>query len=366
MAERDRDVSVLRAYDAAVKTEPARVLVVDDHPQMRALLSRLLKRYGHEPELATCGAEALARLARGGIDLVLLDLFMPDIDGREVLRLIKADPAIRQTPVVIVSGVDDTPVVAACIAEGADDYLTKPFNGILLAARIESSLAKKRLDDLQRKYVAELEMEDAKNHRLIASILPAPIALRLKEGERTIAEPVNDVTVLFADLVGFTRLSLELAPDDLIQLLSSLFSVFDRLSAEHGVEKIKTIGDAYLAVGGLSSPSDDHTMRVARLATAMRDAVRGIGDTSLRLRIGIHAGPTIAGVLGTDKLFFDLWGATVNLASRLESHGEPDRIQVSAEVKERLAGHYELTPRGMIDLKGIGPIETWFLGASVD
>jgi adenylate cyclase len=341
----------------------ARILVVDDEAQIRRALERVLTRLGHRVDLAGGGHEALARLARGDIDLVLLDLFMSDLDGREVLRHMKSDPALTNIPVVVISGMDDTPIVAACISEGADDFLTKPFDPILLSARIHSSLAKKRLEDLQRKYVARLEDEEVKSHRLISSMLPQPIAARLKEGERTIAEHVEDVTVLFADIVGFTRLAIELEPHRLIALLNTLFSAFDRLCVEHGVEKIKTIGDAYLAVSGLHARSDDHTSRVAALAHEMRRAVRSIGGSGLVLRLGIHAGPTVAGVIGTDRLSYDLWGPTVNLASRLESHGEPDRIQVSTEVKRRLEGEYEIERRGIVELKGIGPTETWFLGA---
>jgi len=336
--------------------DSARVLVVDDDERVRTALARLLRRMGHEVEVAEGGLPALERLERGGIDLVLLDVIMPDLDGLNVLKRLSGD--VR---VVMVSGADDTKLVADCIQEGADDFLPKPFDATVLSARIQSSLAKKRLRDLERRYVQHLEEEERKKERLISSMLPPPIAMRLQEGEENIAELVDDVTVIFADIVGFTQLSLDLEPEPLVKLLNRIFRSFDQLCAQHGVEKIKTIGDAYLAVGGLPGSEGDHTAQVAALAIEMRRVLPLVTGRDLSLRIGIHAGPSVTGVIGSDKLSFDLWGPTVNLASRLETHGLPGRIQVSSVVAQRLAGRFALEPRGSVHLQGIGEVDTWLL-----
>jgi len=170
--------------------------------------------------------------------------------------------------------------------------------------------------------------------------------------------------VLFADIVGFTLLAANMSPQDLVQLLNSVFSDFDHEVERLGLEKVKTIGDAYMVAGGLPVPRSDHVVSIAELALSMRNIIaryRGPGGTPLRLRIGIHTGPVVAGVIGWKKFIYDLWGDTVNTASRMESHGIPDEIQVSDAVRRRLESSFALTPRGPIDVKGIGLMSTWFL-----
>jgi class 3 adenylate cyclase len=217
--------------------------------------------------------------------------------------------------------------------------------------------------DLQRK-AGQLAVANEKSERLLLNILPAPIAARLKEEQRSIADGFPEVTVLFADIVGFTLLAANMSPQDLVQLLNSVFSDFDHEVERLGLEKVKTIGDAYMVAGGLPVPRSDHVVSIAELALSMRNIIaryRGPGGTPLRLRIGIHTGPVVAGVIGWKKFIYDLWGDTVNTASRMESHGIPDEIQVSDAVRRRLESSFALTPRGPIDVKGIGLMSTWFL-----
>jgi class 3 adenylate cyclase len=210
----------------------------------------------------------------------------------------------------------------------------------------------------------ELERLHRENERLLLNILPEPIADRLRRGERLIADRFDDVTLLFADIVGFTELSSSMQPDELVAVLNEVFSVFDDLVEEHGLEKVKTIGDAYMVVGGLTDSSPDHPDRVARMAVALAariaeiDAARVFG---IRFRVGINCGPVVAGVIGTKKFIYDIWGDTVNLASRMESTGVPGRVQVSAAVEERLRGHFRMAPRGLVEVKGKGFLPTWFL-----
>lgn len=204
----------------------------------------------------------------------------------------------------------------------------------------------------------------AENERLLLNILPEPIAHRLREGEAIIADRFEDVTLMFADIVDFTRMSSRMSPSELVAVLNDVFTVFDDLVAEHGLEKVKTIGDSYMVVGGIPTWSEDHVQRVASMALALAGSVAHIEQAArlgIAFRIGIHCGPVVAGVIGTRKFIYDVWGDTVNVASRMESHGIPGRIQVTHAVRERLDGQYRFEPRGLVDIKGKGPLPTWFL-----
>jgi class 3 adenylate cyclase len=209
-----------------------------------------------------------------------------------------------------------------------------------------------------------LAMERERSERLLLNVLPAPIAARLKRAEGVIADEFSDVTVLFADIVDFTRRSERVAPERVVEALNDLFSAFDRLARQRGLEKIKTIGDAYMVVGGLPEPRPDHAEAVADLALAMRAELAGRSDPTgqpLQVRIGIATGPVVAGVIGTTRFSYDLWGDTVNTASRMESQGVPGCIQVSGRTWERLRDRYRLERRGPIPVKGKGVVVTWFL-----
>ncbi|HEX2031927.1 MAG TPA: adenylate/guanylate cyclase domain-containing protein [Actinomycetota bacterium] len=210
----------------------------------------------------------------------------------------------------------------------------------------------------------ELDQERARSHSLLLNILPQAIIDRLGDGETTIADRYASVTVLFSDLVGFTSISSELEPQLLVSELNRLFSEFDALCERTEVEKIKTIGDAYLAVGGLPGTRADHATAVAELALGMVEAVARLNVSSgrdWRIRIGVHSGPAVAGVIGTRKFVYDVWGDTVNVANRLESSAEPNRIHVSEPVAEALRGTFDLEPRGTIDLKGKGDTKSFLL-----
>jgi adenylate cyclase len=200
---------------------------------------------------------------------------------------------------------------------------------------------------------------------LLANILPEAIAERLKDkpGER-VADTVAEASVLFSDLVGFTELAQKLGVTRTVALLDAIVTEFDRLAAAHGVEKIKTIGDGYMAVAGVSAPQSDHLARLARMALllpALVERLSAAHGVELKVRVGIASGPLMAGVIGTDKFSYDVWGETVNLASRLESHGLPGEIQVSEAVKGALGDSFVFEPRGAIKVKGVGQLETWLL-----
>jgi class 3 adenylate cyclase len=208
--------------------------------------------------------------------------------------------------------------------------------------------------------------ERERSERLLLNVLPGPIATRLKQGDEVIADRFPEVTVLFADLVDFTRRSQATTPEKVVKVLDDLFTAFDRLAERLGLEKIKTIGDAYMVVGGLPEPRPDHAQAVAEMALALREEVvrhRDPAGRPLALRIGIDTGPVVAGVIGRRKFSYDLWGDTVNVASRMESTGVAGCIQITERAYQQLRGRYRFERRGPVQVKGKGVLDTWFLVA---
>jgi guanylate cyclase len=208
-----------------------------------------------------------------------------------------------------------------------------------------------------------LRAEQAKSEALLLNILPRPIAERLKAASQTIADHFDAASILFADVVDFTPLSERLPPTEVVGILDQLFSRFDALVERHGLEKVKTIGDCYMASSGVPDPSPDHARKAALLALDMQDVVAtsGVGRSDLELRIGINSGPVVAGVIGTKRFLYDLWGDAVNIASRMESHGTPGEIQITLATHELLKDEFVCRRRGTIPIKGKGEIETWYL-----
>jgi class 3 adenylate cyclase len=266
---------------------------------------------------------------------------------------------------VIVAGF----VVAASLYRGPGNLMVDAF--IFGAAVIGTLVALRLLERSRRRVFYQdiviteqadaLRLEKDRADDLLLNVLPGSIASRLLAGERTIADEFPSVTVLFADIVGFTPLTGRLPANEVVGMLDRLFARFDELVAARGLEKIKTIGDAYMAAGGLPEPLDDHAARVVDLGLAMLDvaAQESDGPAELRLRVGVHSGPVIGGVIGHRKFAFDIWGETVNIASRLESQGIPGRVQVSAATWRNVEDLFEAEPCGSVDLRGHGPMETY-------
>jgi class 3 adenylate cyclase len=209
-----------------------------------------------------------------------------------------------------------------------------------------------------------LQAEREKSERLLVNILPAPIAERLKRSDAAIADAFGEVTILFSDIVDFTKLSARISPAELVAFLNQIFSRLDELAERHGIEKIKTIGDAYMAAAGLPTPRSDHADAAAEMALDMRDSfaqLKGPDGSPVKLRIGMNSGPVVAGVIGRRKFSYDLWGDAVNLASRMESHGVAGEIQVSEETHRLLRDRYLFESRGTLQIKGKGELRTWLL-----
>lgn len=330
--------------------QPPRILIVDDTPANIQTLMAVLKEKGYQISVATDGRQALDVLARVRPDLILLDVMMPEIDGFETCAQIKMTPEWRDIPIIFLTSKTETADIVRGFELGAVDYVGKPFQPHELLARVNTHLT---MDRLRRE-----------NERLLLNILPASIADRLKLGDEHIADAFAEVTVLFADIVGFTKLSASMPAQSVVELLNDLFTRFDMAARELGIEKIKTIGDAYMAVSGLPDLCPDHIERTMRMAVRLLQITRELSKERgipLQLRIGVNTGPVVAGIIGTRKFIYDLWGDTVNLASRMESHGVPGAIQVTQTVYEKTRDQYAFEKRGPIEVKGKGALETWLL-----
>ncbi len=351
----------------------ARILLVDDSRMIRLTISKHLRQIGFESIDEADNGDAAIRLLRSGkdYDLVMLDLEMPGMDGFEFLKIVKSDPSLRSLPVIVVSASDHISAAIQCITDGAEDFLNKPFDPVLLRARVFSSIEKKRLRDIDRQLFQALETEKSlleqekeKSEQLLLNVLPEAIAARLKKGEKVIAEKQEATTVGFTDLVGFTPYARNAEPVDVVTMLNRIFSNFDLMSARSGVEKIKTIGDCYMFAAGVPVPVADHARRVADTALAMVRFLERFNarfGTEFQIRIGLNSGPLVAGIIGKQKFAYDIWGDAVNVASRMESSGVPGRIHISESTRIALGSDYEYEPRGVIEVKGLGQINTYFL-----
>lgn len=327
-----------------------RILIVDDTTANIEALSAVLKQQGYKISVATNGRQALEVLPRVNPDLVLLDVMMPEMDGFEACKQMKESPEFHDIPVIFLTSKTETADIVRGFELGAVDYVGKPFNMHELLARVNTHLT---MDHLRKE-----------NERLLLNILPASIAERLKLGNELIADGFAEVTVLFADIVGFTQMAGSMSAEDVVALLNDLFTRFDIAAREFGIEKIKTIGDAYMAVCGLPDPCPNHVEQIMKMAVRFMEIAKEFSTErkiQLSLRIGVHAGPVVAGIIGSRKFIYDLWGDTVNLASRMESHGIPNVIQVTRPVFEKTRDLFHFQERGQIDVKGKGSIETWTL-----
>ena len=353
----------------------AAILIVDDQPANVELLEAFLADEGYTNLHGTTDSRhALPLFDALAPDLVLLDLHMPHLDGFAVLERLNARiPAGAYVPILILTADIGAEAKRRALSGGAHDFLSKPFDFDEVAARIRNLLETRRLhlqlEERNRALAEALHDLDAKralSERLLLNVLPRPIAERLKrEEEGIIADSFPEATVLFADITGFTPIAAHLAPERVVAWLNDIFSVLDRLAERHGLEKIKTTGDCYLAVSGLPEARPDHAEAAADLALAlqgeMAERTAPHNGGPLRMRIGLHSGPVVAGVIGTRKFAYDLWGDTVNIASRMESQGVDGAIQVTEAIYRRLQHRYAFEERGVVEIKGKGAMRTYLL-----
>ena len=347
------------------------VLVVDDDEGNRDVLSRRLLRDGCEVMLAETGRQALRMARRYSFDLILLDIMMPEMDGIMVLAELRKDPKLRRLPVIMISAVDDIESVVRCIELGADDYLTKPFNPVPLRARVNALLERKRLQDNEMRKTAELqtallEIEEQKKRAesLLLNILPPSVAQELQIDGCVQPMYFEDVTIVFADFVGFTLSTEELAADELVNILNQYFTAFDNIVRRYGMEKLKTIGDCYMFAGGLPVRSPSHPVDAIMAAFEMISATEQMaqqGPVNWQLRIGVHTGPVVAGVVGLHKFAFDIWGDAVNFSSRMETSGAPGRVNLSSNTYARIKDFFSCEKRGKVATKDGREVEMYFV-----
>jgi class 3 adenylate cyclase len=341
----------------AADAEGGAILVVDDNEANRDLLCRRLARDGHAVTPAEDGRRALELLQTRHFDLVLLDIIMPGLNGLQVLERLKADARLRHVPVIMISSFDEIEGVVHCIERGAEDYLTKPFNPVLLQARISACLEKKRLRDREVLYLQQIEKERQRSDELLHVILPEGIVQELKLTNRVQPRRHENVAVLFADLVGFTPFCDQNQPEEVVSHLQRLIETWEEIALRHEVEKVKTIGDAFMAAAGLlRQPAGGPVVACVRCGLDMIAAV-GQLPTGWDVRVGVHVGPVVAGVIGRRQYLFDLWGDTVNTAARMESHGVPGAVVLSGPAWRQIADRGRGVSRGEIVIKGKGRME---------
>ena len=283
---------------------------------------------------------------------------MPKVDGFEVLRRLKSDESTRNIPVIVISAMDDMDAVVRGIELGAEDYIPKPFDPILLQARMSSSLQTKKWRDMERDYLEQIEAEKKRSSELLHVILPDPVVDELVNTDAVKPRLFEDVAVLFTDVVGFTPYTENHSADDVVENLQRLIIAYEDLAISHGLQKIKTIGDAFMAAGGLFQKLDNPVLNTLRCGLEMIEMARDV-PAGWQVRVGINFGPVMGGIVGQRQYLFDIWGDTVNTAQRIESHGAADKVNLSQAAWELVQADCIAHKVGTVEVKGKGPMEIY-------
>ena len=331
------------------------ILIVDDEPFNVDYLEQELEDLGFDTIPAMNGQEALSQVANHKPDAVILDIMMPLMDGFEVLKQLKADANTRHIPVIIASSNNDMESVLRGIEMGAEDYIVKPINDVLLEARLNASLNKKRWHDQEQLYLREIKSAHRRADDLLHVILPAPIAAELKTNDTIPPREHADVAVMFTDVVGFTAYCDTHSPQEVLANMQQMVEAFERLALKHQLQKIKTIGDAFMAAGGLLSPLDNPVLACVRCGLDMITAVSQT-PAQWEIRVGIHVGPLMGGIVGHRQYLYDIWGDTVNTAQRMESNGLPNRVALSQRAWESVSLDFQADLLGSLPVKGKGAL----------
>ena len=329
------------------------VLIVDDTPTNVAVVSGVLKD-NFRTKVATNGEKALA-IATGSErpDLILLDVMMPGMDGYEVCRRLKADPGTHDIPVIFLTAKTEELDEEKGFEVGAVDYIHKPFSGPIVLARVKTQLA------LQ---AALTEAQEARKQadQLLHALLPKKAADEIRSIGTVIPRRYENVAVLFCDVTNFTAYCDKHEPEDVVSRLDALFVIFERIAAKHGLEKIKTIGDGFMAAAGLLNKVDDPVGRAVRCGLEMTSTLLD-AHLGWEVRVGIHAGPVVAGVVGQERYQFDIWGDTVNVAARMVGMSAPGSVAATKEIFEQIASTFHGDSLGELDIKGKGSIPVFGL-----
>lgn len=355
----------------------ANILIVDDLEANVLLFERTLRAAGYSSIHSTTDPREVCELHRQNrYALILLDLKMPGMDGFQVMEGLQEIETDGYLPVLVVTAEPGHKLRA--LRAGARDFVSKPIDLAEVLMRVRNMIEVRLLHLETRRLYDQVVEEQKVSERLLLNVLPPSIVERLKgrpevtAGDFTevIADSFADATVLFADVVEFTKLSANLSPQAAVAMLNEIFTEFDRIADNRGVEKIKTIGETYLAVAGLPVPAADHAVRAAHMALDMLEAMdrfNARNGCQLQVRIGINTGAGVAGVIGKRKFTYDLWGDAVDTAGRMLPHGVAGRVHVTESTRRRLSEPFRFEERGTIEIEGSGPMRSWFLsGRSTD
>ena len=329
------------------------VLIVDDTPTNVGVISGVLKGL-YRTKVATNGEKALVLAsASEKPDLILLDVMMPGMDGYEVCRRLKANPLTRDIPVIFLTAKTDAVDEENGFEVGAVDYIHKPFSAPLVLARVKTQLA-------LRAALSEAHAARNQADELLHALLPKKAADEIRAIGTVIPRRYENVAILFCDVTNFTSYCDQHEPEDVVSRLDALFVIFERITARHGLEKIKTIGDGFMAAGGLLQEVKDPIGSAVRcgleMASTLIDAHLG-----WEVRVGVHSGPVVAGVVGQERYQFDIWGDTVNVAARMLDKAKPGSVAVTKAVWEQVSSHFEAEALGELDVKGKGTISVFGL-----
>ncbi len=333
------------------------VLIVDDTPTNIAVISGLLKDM-FQTKVATNGEKALALTMGPGKkpDLILLDVMMPGMDGYEVCRRLKANPETAEIPVIFLTAKTDSLDEEKGFEVGAVDYIHKPFSAPIVLARVKTQLA-------LQEAVSEAKEARAQADLLLHALLPEKAADEIRKFGTMIPRRYENVAVLFCDVTNFTAYCDVNEPEDVVSRLDALFVIFERVTAKHGLEKIKTIGDGFMAAAGLLHEIEDPIGSAVRCGLEMALALVE-ANLNWEVRVGVHAGPVIAGIVGQERYQFDIWGDTVNTAARMVGMAAPGSVAATAETWERLQSDFHGEGLGEIEVKGKGTIAVFSIGPS--
>ncbi len=332
-----------------MENEKLTILAVDDASENLAIISNLLKD-SYKVKVAKNGLKAVELVKKSPPDLILLDIMMPEMDGYQVIQILKSDNSTCNIPVIFLTGKTEASDETEGFERGAVDYISKPFNAAVVKARVNTHI--------------QLELQRRKIAQLLENTLPLKVIEELKETGSSAPEQFQNVSVMFSDFVNFTQMSTKICPEMLINELSEIFTVFDNIISDHGCERIKTIGDAYLAVCGMPEKDSEHAQKLVKAAVEMRDYLKqrnSNAELQWENRIGIHSGPVVGGIVGVKKYIYDIFGDTVNTASRIESASEPMAITVSQDTYDLVKNNFSFFDYKSMELKGKGILNLYRL-----
>lgn len=339
----------------------SRILIVDDIEENLKVLTETLTQRGFYPLQAKNGERGIKIAQKAKPDLILLDIKMPGLNGYETIKRLKSMPETADIPVIFISALNQIDDKVKGFKAGAVDYVSKPFQKEEVIARVTTHL---KLRQIQR----DIEAEKEKSDKLLRNVLPETVARELKETGRSEPQNFSDVSILFTDFVEFTSSSTPLEPRVLIYELNDMFSAFDSIMENNGCERIKTIGDAYLAVCGMPDPDMEHAKRVVGAALEIRDYLINRNRTNKykwQVRIGIHSGELVGGIVGCKKYIYDIFGDSVNIASRMESNSKPMGINISESTYNLIKNDFNCIKREPVDVKGKGLTNMYYVNDDI-